>query len=153
MVFSILKGSVGSGTSYIVQPKYQFIANGLYQAPWGINLSANLLVRQGYAIPYYIHTVDRVQGNFPPQKNVLVASSVDQFRLGALSILDARISKSVKLGHGVQAALDLDAFNLLNKSTVLARQPDQSLVGATGFNSIQEIVSPRIVRLGLRLNF
>ena len=87
----------------------------------------------------------------PPQKNVLVASSVDQYRLDALSILDARISKSVKPGHGVQAALDIDAFNLLSKSTVLPRQPDQSLVGGNGFNSIQEIVSPRIVCFGLRL--
>jgi Carboxypeptidase regulatory-like domain/TonB-dependent Receptor Plug Domain len=152
VVFSVLKGSVGSGTAYIVQPTYQFIANGLYEGPWGLNLAANFLLRQGYAIPYYVHTVERVQGNFPPQKNVLIANAVDEFRLDPLAVLDARISKTVKL-RAVKLSLDVDAFNLLNKPTVLARQPDQSLTGATGFNSIQEIISPRIVRFGLRLGF
>ena len=43
--------SDGSGKSgiYMVSPKYQIVANGMYQGPWGINLGANLVRRQGYA--------------------------------------------------------------------------------------------------------
>src|SRR5207253_5973662 len=46
-------GGSGKSNIYLVLPQYQFIANGMYQAPWGINLGANWLLRQGYAEPYY----------------------------------------------------------------------------------------------------
>ena len=38
---------------FFVTPKFQFVANGLYEAPFGINVAANLLIRQGYGQPYY----------------------------------------------------------------------------------------------------
>ncbi len=30
---------------FFVSPKFQFVANGLYQAPLGINVAASLLIR------------------------------------------------------------------------------------------------------------
>ncbi len=153
VVFAAAKGSVGTGTAYVIQPKYQFIANGLYEGPWGINLSANLVVRQGFAIPYYKSVIGAAApGSFPPQKNVLITDAIDEYRLDTLSVLDGRISKKITFGK-VNVALDLDVFNLMNAATVLARQPDQRFTGPTGFNSIQEILSPRIARVGLRVNF
>src|SRR3954469_2374851 len=40
---TVARSSIGSGKSgiYMVAPKYQIVANGLYQAIWGINISAN----------------------------------------------------------------------------------------------------------------
>ena len=51
----VVSASGGSGKSgiYMVQPKYQFIANGSYQAPWDINFGVNFLIRQGYPMPWF----------------------------------------------------------------------------------------------------
>ena len=48
----VVRSSTGSGKSGIFQvlPSYQFIATGLYEAPWGIKLGANMVSRQGFAM-------------------------------------------------------------------------------------------------------
>ena len=62
----------GSGKSSIFQllPKYQFIATGLYQAPWGINLAANMVNRQGFAMQYNRTQVPTVGPGHAPQEGV-----------------------------------------------------------------------------------
>jgi hypothetical protein len=45
---------------------------------------------------------------------------------------------------------DLDVFNVTNANTVLGREYDLRL---TSFNRVREIMNPRILRLGLRMNF
>ena len=49
----VMTPSTGSGKSsiYLALPKYQFIANGAYQANWGITLAGNYLMRQGFSAP------------------------------------------------------------------------------------------------------
>jgi hypothetical protein len=51
----VVSAAGGSGKSgiYMVQPKYQFSANGAFQAPYGIDLGVNYLIRQGYPMPWY----------------------------------------------------------------------------------------------------
>jgi hypothetical protein len=143
----------GSGKSgiYMVLPQYQLIANGMYQGPWGINFGANWMLRQGYAEPFFrsqTATGDPLGSN----KNVLATSDVGEFRLPAMSSLDVRFEKAIKIQR-VNIALDLDIFNVGNSATVLGRQYDLRLTGATGFNKTLEIMNPRILRLGARLNF
>ena len=43
------ESSTGSGKSgiYMVAPSYQFVANGLYEAIWGISVGANLVATTG----------------------------------------------------------------------------------------------------------
>ena len=45
------RATSGSGKSqiYLTAPKYQFIANGYYEGPWGVNFGANFLLRKGTA--------------------------------------------------------------------------------------------------------
>ena len=146
----VTRATTGSGKSqiYLTAPKYQFIANGFYQGPWGINAGANLLVRQGFAEVFYagnVATNDAVHA----KKNVLVDPNIGDFRLPTLSSLDIRGEKAFKF-RGVNAAFDVDVFNVLNSGTVLGRQYD---VQASNFNAITEIMNPRIVRFGVRFNF
>ena len=42
--FAPQSGGIGSGTIYI-NAKWQFNANAMYQAPWGLEVSANVLGR------------------------------------------------------------------------------------------------------------
>jgi Carboxypeptidase regulatory-like domain/TonB-dependent Receptor Plug Domain len=146
----VLRPSSGSGKSSIYQvlPKFQYIASGLYQAPWGINLGANLVVVQGFSEPYFRSQVN-VTDPIARQKTVLV-TDVSKFRLPTVSNLSARIGKQFTVANRARLNLDLDIFNVLNSATVLGRQYD---IRATTFNQVQEIMNPRILRVGLRFNF
>jgi Carboxypeptidase regulatory-like domain len=144
-------GGSGKSNIYMVLPQYQFVANAMYQGPWGVNFGANWLLRQGYAIPYFrsnVATGDPLS-NF---KSVLAVDDVTRFRLPHVSSLDARLEKAFKV-RTVNMMLDLDVFNLTNSATVLGRQYDLRRTGPTGFNQILETMNPRILRLGARLNF
>jgi hypothetical protein len=131
-----------------VLPKYQFIANGLYQARWGINLAANLVNRQGFSMSYHHRSVATADP-IAPRKDILVVENVDDFRLPSVTSLDFRVGKEFAFNRA-RLNFDLDIFNLLNSSTVLGRQYNLT---ATTANNVQEIMNPRILRLGVRFNF
>ena len=75
-----------------------------------------------------------------------------EHRLPTVNTLDFRVGKLFKLQR-VNFNVDLDLFNLFNEGTVLGRQYDLRLTGATGFNQVLEIMNPRIARIGVRFNF
>src|SRR5262249_21352979 len=138
----------GKSQIYLTAPKYQFIANGYYQGPWGVNLGGNLLVRQGFSEVFFANDVatnDAVHS----KKDVLLLTDVGKYRLPTLASLDFRAEKEMVFGR-TRLALDFDVFNLLNSGTVLGRQYD---VQASNFNAIQEIMNPRIARFGVRIGF
>lgn len=149
---TVLRASTGSGKSgiYTAAPKYQIIANGLYEAMWGINISANLVTRQGYAEPFFQSNV--ATGDPLGRKTVLLVPTVDAFRLPAVTSLDGRVEKKFQFGFA-KVAVDFDVFNLLNAGTILGKQYDARLTGATGFGQTLEIMNPRIARIGARLTF
>ncbi|MEX2271252.1 MAG: TonB-dependent receptor [Vicinamibacterales bacterium] len=147
---TVMRVSSGSGKSSIYQvlPKYQFILTGLYQAPWGINLAGNMLMRQGFATPFFrsqVPTADPVAA----RKTVLLVSDIAELRLPAVTSLDLRAGKEFVFQRA-RFNVDLDVFNALNKNTVLGRQYDLRVTTA---NNVQEIMNPRVLRLGLRFNF
>ena len=146
----VMRLSTGSGKSgiYQVLPKYQFIATGLYQAPFGINLAANMVTRQGFSTPYFrsqVPTADPLAA----RKSVLLIEDIAEERLPAVTSLDARVGKEFAFNR-VRFNVDLDLFNVLNSATVLGRQYDLRLT--TG-NNVLEIMNPRVLRLGVRFNF
>lgn len=149
----VVRQTGGSGKSqvFLVPPKYQFIANGLYQARWGINLAANLVTRQGYGMPYYSRNVATTDP-FSRLKNVSAVTDIDAFRLPSVTSLDARIGKGFTFGR-TNFNFDIDIFNLTNTNTVLGRQYDLTATGRFSADRVLEIMNPRIVRLGLRMNF
>ena len=85
---------------------------------------------------------------------MLAVTDVTKFRLPAVSSLDVRLEKSVKIQR-MNFAVDLDVFNIGNAATVLGRQYDLRLstTSPTGFNHVLEIMDPRVARVGVRFNF
>ncbi|MEW5982659.1 MAG: TonB-dependent receptor [Acidobacteriota bacterium] len=149
----VVRQTGGSGKSgiYMLLPKYQFIANGLYQGPWGIDLGFNMVMRQGYSQPWFrsrVATGDR----FGSLKSVLLVTDVDQARLPSVTTFDLRVGKVLKFGRA-SVNIDLDVFNLFNSGTVLGKQYDYRLTGVTGFDQVLEILSPRVARVGARISF
>jgi hypothetical protein len=146
----VMRLSSGSGKSgiYQVLPNYQFIATGLYQAPLGINLAANIVTRQGFSTPYFrsqVPTTDPLAA----RKSVLLVENVGDERLPAVTSFDARVGKEFAFNR-FRFNVDVDVFNVLNSSTVLGRQYDLRVSAA---DQVLEIMNPRLLRLGVRFNF
>ena len=147
----VLTPSFGSGKSeiYLLLPRYQFTATGLYQLPWGVNLAGNIVARQGFGMPFF-ETVESNDASATEKRVLLV--DPDDSRLSGVVSLDMRVGKTFAI-RGTELSLDLDVFNLMNRATVLGRQYDVTATGSTGFNQVLEIMNPRLVRLGVRFQF
>ncbi|HJR59068.1 MAG TPA: carboxypeptidase regulatory-like domain-containing protein [Vicinamibacterales bacterium] len=152
----VVRQSTGSGKSGIFQvlPKYQFTATGLYQAKWGINLAANIVNRQGFAMQYSIGQLDTRTINPAGDanarlKNVFLLDEAGDARLPSMTSLDLRLGKEFAFNR-VRFNLDLDVFNATNASTILGRQYN---LQSTQANNVLEIMNPRVLRLGVRFNF
>jgi hypothetical protein len=151
----VVSASGGSGKSgiYMVQPKYQIVANGSYQFPWDINFGLNFLVRQGYPTPWFFRKTGIPDPNLST-KQLLAVKDFGQDRLPATTTLDIRVGKTFKFGSKASFNLDFDIFNLMNSATVLGRQYDMSrTTGTTASPNVLEIMQPRIARIGGRFTF
>ncbi len=141
--------------------KWQFNANGMYLAPYGIEVAANVFGRQGYPLPMYRGPIDLRQpapllGD--TSQNILVSPKIDTFRLENVWDTDVRVARPFRMRAGNQmldVRLVADVFNLFNANTALARVSNLGNLTTpnTAFNSLIKNMSPRIVRLGLVVGF
>jgi hypothetical protein len=147
-------GASGKGSVFL-NGSWQFNVSGLYQGPWGVVLGANLFGRQGYPNPYYVrvYTSDVAF----TRANILIGQ-VDTYRYPNVYELDMRLEKTFQIGP-VQVIPAVELFNVANGGAVLQRY-QQTGIYRDGvftqdgpFNQILELQSPRIVRMGLRVNF
>ncbi len=148
-----------SKDSVWINANWQFNVNALYQGPWGINLGVNFFGRQGYPNAYYVRT-RAVDAAGVSHRYLNQIGQVDDFRYDDVFELDLRLAKTFQLGPvAVTPAAEL--FNVANAGTVLQRgQRVGDYRASTGnfsqnstFNQIFEMQSPRIVRLGINVNF
>ena len=162
----VVSAASGSGKSgiYMVQPKYQIMANGMYQLPKDFDLGVSYLIRQGYPMPWYQAT-KKSTPNSPgvtdpiaaSGKNVLLVSDFGADRLPGTQTLDMRFGKTLKF-KTVSLNVDLDLFNLFNSALVRGRQYNANTApagttAATAYPNVLEIMQPRIARLGVRIHF
>jgi hypothetical protein len=79
----------------------------------------------------------------------LIAPAADANRLPNVVLLDGRVEKAFKFSRAT-LAIDLDLFNMLNSGTTLGLQYDAR---SASYGLVQEIMQPRIARLGARFVF
>ena len=129
-----------------VNTKWLFKLSGMYQAPYGINLSAFYNARQGYPFEATVLTPNRP--NNGGQVNVLL-DAVGENRLPNFQNVDIHVERPVKFmtSHIVPS---MDLFNLGNFNTLQARRPSQN---ATTANQISAVVAPRVIRFGIRVSW
>ena len=142
---SILSGGSGKAQLYS-SVKWQVSANAMYQLPWNFEIAAALFGRQGHPRPPFITA--RASGE-PPKNVIPNGVSVDDMRYANLWNVDFRLAKNIKIS-GATAVLSAEVFNAFNSGTELTRTLDAA---SASFNRLDEILSPRIVRLGLRFTF
>lgn len=143
--------TTGSGKSqiYLTLPSYQFTANGFYQGPWGVNFGGSFVAHQGYTQMFFSNDVSTNDPVYPLKDVLVIPDKVGKYRLPAVRSLDARVEKLFTFQR-TQLAFDVDVFNVMNHGTVLGRIYD---VSSTKFNQVAEIMNPRIVRFGVRVQF
>ncbi len=144
---AFLSSSSGKSDFWVGTPKWQFLLNGMYQLPYLVSISANLISREGFPIVYYEpqYAVDPGVS----EKQVRVVTIGDR-KLPNMFSLDFRISKAISLGDKGNVSLDLDVFNIFNKNTPL-HVSERLQTDVT--NQVQDLMYPRVVRLGLRYSF
>ena len=134
----------GSGNVYI-NARWQFNANGLYQAPYRVELAANVFGRQGYPFPLF-----RTQAlGADTGLSVLVTPAIDSFRYSNVWDTDLRVARTFKL-QPITLRVIGDLFNAFNANTALLRNDN---ILSTSFNALAQNLSPRIFRAAVVVGF
>jgi hypothetical protein len=152
-----LTGSVVDGESFVtpageawLHSTWQWNLNGMYQVapdrPWGFNISANLYGREGYPIPYF----QGVSGLDGIRRSIMVVDDVTDFRYEDVWTADLRLEKEFRATGNTSLTFSIDGFNIFNEGYVMRRYIN---LAAGNANWVRETLSPRIWRLGVRLNW
>jgi hypothetical protein len=120
--------------------------SGMYQLPGGFSAAAFVNLRDGFPFNPFVVTPSRTGGLGTADVFVepFATSRYETFRQ-----VDVRLDKTFKLGK-TKLVASLDGFNILNENVVLERIDRQNAANA---NFVEEILAPRIFRLGLRYSF
>lgn len=149
-LFAVQAAGSGAKQDVFLQSGYQFNINGMYQVavdkPYGFNVAANLYSREGTPLPYF----DNVRPGDGVSRNLQVTDTVDSFRAPDITTIDLRLEKEFRSSGNVGFSFSLDAFNILDESTVLQRR---RRLDASTADNLTETLSPRIYRMGVRVNW
>ena len=130
--------------------QWSFNVNGLYQIapdrPWGFDVAGNIFGREGYPIPYEATSLDSTFKLWTAQ----ATAEPDDFRYDDLYTIDLRFEKEFAATGALGLTFSADLFNALNSGVVLTRRID---LNGPRANWVEETLSPRIWRLGVRLNW
>jgi hypothetical protein len=150
---------VGQGRQANDQP-HAFKVLGSYQAPWGITVGANYQTLSGLPRDRSL-SVPFAQGTA-----TIRVEPRGTYRADRLSLLSLRADKNFNLGRGHRASVIAELHNALNSSAgqssygVITRAnatqaafETARAAGTSYFGRVQEIVAPRVFKLGFRFNF
>jgi len=145
--------SAGSGPfeNVFIQSTWSANVNGLYQVapdkPWGFNVAGNLFAREGYPLVYsWSERLPQGLGDV----QAAATSDVDTFRADDIVTLDLRLEKDMAFTDNLSGILSLDAFNVTNETYIMGREVELETPQS---NFVTQTLSPRIYRLGFRLNW
>ncbi|MBK5256546.1 MAG: TonB-dependent receptor [Vicinamibacteria bacterium] len=141
---SVLGGGSGKAAFYS-SFKWQIFASAGVTLPASFDLSASFFGRQGGILPVIL----RVGAGSDGTLNALTTGAVDSERYAALKNLDLRLARNARLGR-VTVTPSVELFNVFNSGVVLGvfRQATSA-----NFRRVDDLLSPRIVRIGARVSF
>jgi hypothetical protein len=117
---------------------------GLVHLPWSVLVAANLQHFSGK--PWAATT----QVTLPQGSRRILLEPRGSRRLTSQSLLDLRISKTLRMGNVGNVALSLDVLNLLNDAAEEALASDNPL--SATFGRATQFMDPRRVMLGARMS-
>jgi len=117
---------------------------GSWELPWGFTFGGFFNYRYGLPTQRYFYHRGLNQGGID-----VYAEKFGEERYPILTILDLRLSKIFRLGKYGNVEIMADVFNTFNAVTTLEWDEESW----SGFQGIETVLAPRILRLGLRWNF
>jgi hypothetical protein len=140
--------STSSGIGNVfVNAKWIGRVSGVYQAPFGINVSAFYNARSGY--PFIQSILSPSRANSAGTVSTYLDKLGDK-RLPRFQTVDFRVDRVFTFAHRVRLTAGVDVFNLFNKNTTLSIRGQQNNSTA---NMISSILAPRVFRFGGRFTF
>ena len=140
----------GAADTY-VNSRWQFKFSGLYQLPWGINVSALFSLQEGYIIGDYIQSTKKLKGGtyqylYDPTKKF------GENRLPAFWTLNMGVEKKFMIGANGRTSVTVfvDAYNLTNNDTILAKGAQ---IGTASYNLITNQLNPGLFQIGVRFHY
>jgi hypothetical protein len=138
-------GGSGKGDLFY-NARWQFVLNGLYQLPANFEVGTSIFGRQGYVYPVIL----RLNAGGDGAQRAMATPTLDTTRYDTLWDADFRLANKIKLGSRSSMEITADLFNAFNSGTILQRNRQAN---ASAFRSPTDVLSPRILRIGVRLNF
>ena len=144
--FEQVQGRPSSGTSGINGARWTAKISGMYGLPWQMSVAAFWNLRDGTQFNRTIQSPNRTGAGGTVNVQIQPQGTT---HYPTFSQLDLHWDKGFRFGQR-RIQFNVDAFNLTNAATVLARQTRQNFAQA---NYVTRILAPRVVRLGLKVNF
>lgn len=141
--FDYINGSDSSGLN---GARWTAKLSGMYALPWNMSVAAFYNLRDGLQFNRTILTPNRT-GSLGTVSVLIEPQGTSHYP--TFSQIDLHWDKGFLFGQR-RIQLNVDAFNLSNAATVLARQTRQDSAQA---NYVTSILAPRVVRFGLKVNF
>jgi hypothetical protein len=124
--------------------------SGTYMAPAGISVSGSLMSTAGYPFQSVYSVTRSVFPSLTRASQAIPLSESGQERYPTVTLLDLRLSRQFKLGWRTSTLEPLiEVFNTTNASTVVTQTVN---VGSNYLRPL-EILGPRLLRIGARLQF
>ena len=136
----------GRDSSGLNGPRWTAKLSGMYGLPWQMSVAAFYNLRDGLQFNRTVQTPNRTGSG--GTANVLIEPQ-GTTHYPTFSQLDLHWDKALRSGQR-RIQLNVDVFNVLNASTVLARQARQD---STTANFVTSILAPRVARFGVKVNF
>jgi hypothetical protein len=165
-VSAYMGGSSGKISQYVFS-RWLVKASGLYQLPYDFNVSFTFTAREGWIIRERCYIRDYTITNFRSRSSWLYLTPFGSDRLNTFWRFDLRLEKMIKCGDTGRIYLMADLFNVFNSKLENRRyQKDWGYFYYYGANdpanyfrevanayTLNEILNPRVVRLGVRFQF
>ncbi|MGZ8851898.1 MAG: outer membrane beta-barrel protein [Thermoanaerobaculia bacterium] len=133
-----------SGSDGYINARWSGSLTGIYQLPWQMTFGTVITGREGYINGFNVsQRVDRVTRRY-------VINKFEDYRFPNLYQVDLRLARQIRVAGNTGVELSVDAFNVTNQRAILWR--DYTVTSASP-TPIQEIQSPRVVRLGAKVSF
>lgn len=146
--------------------RWMFKISGLYQLPFNINVSANLVAHEGLRVNRTVNITDYRLPNPKSNSAKLYLDEAGSEALPGMFNMSARVEKMFKILENGRIYLMVDVFNALNLTTAESRSemllgnyyiyPDSTQnVFVPNINSyrLTKILNPLVARFGVRFVF
>jgi hypothetical protein len=157
--------NIGGSSGKLSQPvfsRWLIKAQGLYQLPADFNISFSFNAREGHLIDYWMEMSDSNWVNSYSNSTDVRLEEFGTSRLPTFWNLNLRLEKVLRVGDMGRIYIMVDMFNVFNNNVMNRRRDydygtyyvsDQSHSPYSRSGEPNEVLNPRVFRLGVRFQF